>query len=102
MKIYTDLDTLTEAWNILDELELSGLLDGSAIKIEVAKLLNGLLRQGKLKAFLSIITKSEVTNIEGKEASRVIMVFFVSLGNEWGALPGMLISMSPKATSESQ
>jgi len=104
IKVYTNLDVVTEAWNILDEIGLAAMLDGGEIKIEVRALLNKLLKGGQLKEFLAVITKDNATDwgaLSGNEIIEVIGRFFSVMGSDWSALPGLVSSVKQVKAAES-
>ena len=51
-----DLDKLANVWNILNEMNLAGVLDGKIVEIEFETLLNHILRDGKANELCQAIT----------------------------------------------
>lgn len=93
--VNTTLDTLAEAYIILAELGLAGMLDGSGIEIQPRELLDALFGQKKLALFLGIITGEEpakMGNLRPSEALELISSFFVDMSAELRSLPGLIIS----------
>lgn len=101
LQTHSDLDTLSAAWTLLDEIGLSGLLVAKEMKIEADVLFKQLFVAQKLKAFVGIITNTPVIDLpklEGPEVVSLITDFFVRIGNDWGQLPGLVGAlMAPKS-----
>ena len=96
-KTTTTLDTLAEAYIILSELGLSGMLDGSRIEIKPKDLLSSLLGQKKLALFLGIITGEEpakMGSLRPSEALELISSFFVDMSAELRSLPGITATIT--------
>ena len=91
------LDTLSEAYIILSDLGLAGLLDGNTFEIQPKELLNALLRDRKLHCFLAIIsgeTDATVGLWSPSECLEAITSFFVDMSNELRALPGLITAIT--------
>jgi len=97
IKIKTDLDTLSEAWNILDELGLSAaLIPGNPVETNGLKLAGELLGQKKLHAFVACISGigiDEAGKLNLSEASGLITDFFVSMASDLASLAGIWSSL---------
>ena len=95
--VKTTLDTLSEAYIVLAELGLAGMLDGTGIDIKPRELLDALFGQKKLALFLGIITGEEpakMGNLRPSEALELISSFFVDMSAELRSLPGLIISIT--------
>ena len=93
------LDTLSEAYIILADLGLAGLLDGNTFEIQPHDLLNALLRERKLHRFLAIIsgeTEATVGAWSPSECLEAITSFFVDMSNELRSLPGLITAITPQ------
>ena len=91
MTVYTTLDTLSAAWEILADLGIAGLLTGKEVTFEAESLLNGLLRERKLQEFLACITHSDAAAcgaLTSSEAVETIKVFFGSIAGDLKGLAG--------------
>ena len=91
------LDTLSEAYIVLTDLGLAGLLDGNTFEIQPNELLNALLRERKLHCFLAIIsgeTEAAVGAWSPSECLEAITSFFVDMSNELRSLPGMITAIT--------
>lgn len=104
MQTQTDLDTISKAWTLLDEIGLAGLLTGAALTLNATDLFGHLLTKQKLKEFISIITNTPVDQLPkltGPDVIQVLTDFFTSIAREWSALSGLLnvtaLSQSPNA-----
>jgi hypothetical protein len=92
MKVYTDLIILKKVWKLLKEIGLQGLLDGDKIDVDISKVLDWLLVQGKLDQFCKLVTKSE-EDFENKDLSEVVKVvadFFENIGEAFQQLPSVV------------
>lgn len=100
MKTFTDLDTLSKAWTLLNEIGLAGLITGKALKVDPEELLGQLFAHRKLMEFMAIITHStpeEVGTLDLPEVINNLSGFFTSMSADLQALPGLLsVQMSPK------
>ena len=97
--VKTTLDTLSEAYIVLAELGLAGMLDGTGIEIRPRELLDALFGQKKLALFLGIITGEEpakMGNLRPSEALELISAFFLDMSNELRSLPGMITAITPQ------
>lgn len=93
------LDTLSEAYIILADLGLAGLLDGNTFEIQPQDLLNALLRERQLHGFLAIIsgeTDATVGSWSPSECLEAITSFFVDMSNELRSLPGLITAITPQ------
>ena len=100
MKIYTTLDTLSEAWTILDELGLAGMLTGQAVELQAENLLRALLVGKKLQSFLAAITHEDpdaVGKLTTAEAAELITNFFASMAGDLSALAGLKMEARTEA-----
>ncbi len=89
LTVYTDLDTVSEAYTLLDELGLSGLLLSKPLAVDAEDLLRKLLCFGQMKRFLSIITgvqAESLPKLSGKETGELLSSFFVALVSDWMSL----------------
>lgn len=100
MKTHTDLDTLSNAWTLLNEIGLAGLITGKAMKVDPDELLGQLFVQRKLVEFIAILTHEEhvtVAKLDLQEVIPILADFFTSMSADLQALPGLLsVQMSPK------
>lgn len=93
------LNTLSDAYIVLDDLGLAGLLTGGSIEVQVDELLRALFREKKLQLFISILsgkTEEECGNMGLSEATKEITSFFVASSAELRSLPGLV--MAPLTT----
>lgn len=100
MKVYTTLDTLSEAWMILEELGLGGLLTGKTAAFEAEALLGKLLGERKLQEFIGCITHKdpdELGELEMEEALGILNAFFGGIGSAFQALPTLAQTVNAKA-----
>ena len=87
--INTTLDTLSEAYIILDDLGLTSFLTGGTIEIEPGTLVRELLRKKKLNAFIMTFTDLDAKAVGAlsiAEAIDLITRFFVSTASELSLL----------------
>jgi len=104
--IRTDLDTLSEAWNILDELGLSAaLIPGNPVNTDVMALVGKLLKDKKLHQFVTVIsgiTIEEAGKLSLADAAEIIIAFFTSMASELASLAGIwnVVKNQPSAESE--
>lgn len=99
MKVYTTLDTLSEAWMILNELGLGALLTGKAAAFEPENLLGRLLGERKLQEFIGCITHKdpdEVGELGAEDALEILNAFFGDIGSAFHALPTLAEAVSAK------
>jgi hypothetical protein len=92
MKTYTNLDTLSEAWPILSELGIAGMITGDTAAFEIGTLLDKLLAQKKLQEFLCVITHEEpsaIGELGMKESLSLLTDFFVNVRNDFDGLAGL-------------
>lgn len=106
MTIKTDLDTLSEAWNILDELGLSAaLIPGNPVNANALELAGKLLKEKKLHQFVAVIGAGSI-EAAGKlslaDAVEIIMAFFTSMASELASLAGIWNAMKTAPSSESE
>lgn len=97
MTIKTTLDTLSEAYILLDELGISSYLTTGTITIEPKTLVHQLLAQKKAISFLCIITDLTPTEAGALSLSEVIDTvtrFFLAIGSELSMLPGISLNQS--------
>lgn len=104
--IRTDLDTLSEAWNILDELGLSAaLIPGNPVNTDVMVLAGKLLKDKKLHQFVAVIsgiTIEEAGKLSLADAVEIIMAFFTSMASELASLAAIWTAMKTASSSESE
>lgn len=87
MKVYTTTPVLKKAWVLLNELNLSSLLNLNRKRIltfQYGELLNSLITDEKLDEFCSIITQEEQSKffeMEFPEKKELISDFFSVLGD---------------------
>lgn len=101
LTVYTDLDTVSDAYTILDELGLSGLIVSKKLDIDLENLLRDILAGQNLKRFISIITNTpfhELPKLTGKDCTELITSFFVGLVSDWMSLAGL--ALQAQATPE--
>jgi len=86
--VKTNLNTLKVVWGIFKDLEIEGLLTGEAVDLSLAKLIDGLLTQGKINEFCQTITgeKTDFEELEIKEVIELISLFFLSTKEQFGEL----------------
>jgi len=97
MNVKTTLDTLSEAYIILDDCGLAGLLDGGTMEISPNNVLRALLREKKLQAFLAVIagiTEAEAGALSPAGALELITSFFVDMSAELRSLPGLIAQIT--------
>ncbi len=85
------LNTLSDAYIVLDDLGLSGFLDGWEMEINVNELARALLRERKLQLFISIVSgKSEddCGDLTIDEAIKEILSFFETMRAQLLSLQG--------------
>jgi hypothetical protein len=73
MKVYTNIKTLKKAWGILKDLDLQNLLSGEKVKVDVGRVTDLLLEEGKINEFCQTVTKTE-EDFEEKDLSEVCEV----------------------------
>lgn len=99
MQVFTTLDTLSEAWGLLQELKLGGLLTGKTAAFEAEELLGMLLKERKLQEFLGIITHQDAAalgNLGLEEALGLLNDFFGGIGGALKALPMLQMELNAK------
>lgn len=92
------LNTLSDAYIVLDELGLAPLLEGGKLEISVPALLSALLKERKLQRFLSIITgkpEAECGDLTPSQALEALTGFFTNFIEEMSSLPGFLAEILP-------
>jgi len=106
MNIKTDLDTLSEAWCILDELGLSAaLIPGNPVKADALTLAGKLLKEKKLHAFVAVVSGQDMVaagKLELKAAVEIITAFFTSMASELVSLAGIWNSTGLSSQSQSE
>lgn len=94
MNIRTDLDTLSEAWVILDGLGLSAMLiPGNPVDVKGMELAGKLLKEKKLHAFVACIgglDEEGAGKLKLAEAVELITAFFTAMASELVSLAGIL------------
>lgn len=104
-EIKTDLDTVSEAWSLLRELGLDGLLLKKAAKVDPQELMTQLMVQGKLKRFISIVTGVSEADLKGLALAVVVQVitdFFTSLASDLQGLAGFLTPSLESGNAQSE
>lgn len=103
--INTSIDTLSEAWNILDELGLSAaLIPGNPVNTDVMVLAGKLLGEKKLHQFVAVIsgiTIEEAGKLSLADAAEIIMAFFTSMASELASLAGIWNTVKSQPSAES-
>jgi len=89
MRVYTNLDTMSEAWAILESLGLDKLLLGQAVSFDATVLLNALLKERKLQEFLGVITHEDETVTGAMELDEVVEKISDFFGGITGGLKGL-------------
>lgn len=93
MKTLTTLDTISEAYSLIDELGLGDVLLGKSVELQPTELLRQLLAKKKLQEFISIITGMDMEaagKLSIEEAAKAIGDFFMSMGDALRGLPMLL------------
>ncbi len=102
MKTLTTLDTISEAYSLIDELGLGDVLLGKSVELQPTELLRQLLAKKKLQEFISIITGMEIEaagKLSIEEAAKAIGDFFMSMGDALRGLPMLLtLNQNPAPT----
>ena len=77
-KISTTPNTLKQVWNTLDELELSGLLEGVDVKVDKIVVFRKLLKEDKLNEFCRVVTGADddFMSVDNEEVLDIIASFF--------------------------
>lgn len=99
MQVFTTLDTLSEAWALLEELKLGGILTGKTAAFEAEELLGLLLKGRKLQEFLAVITHADpqdLGDIELEQALGLLNDFFAGIGGALKALPILQMELGAK------
>ncbi len=100
------LNTLSDAYTILDDLGLAGLLTGKELEVQVDELLRALLYEKKLQLFISVLsgkTEEECGKMELSEAAQEITSFFVLSSAELRSLPGLILApQQPKSPAKTE
>jgi hypothetical protein len=105
MKIFTTLDTIAEAWEILDEVGLSKLLVGKTVEFEIESLLKALLIERKLHKFLQTITQEPeeiIGKLEISEALGLVTDFFAGITGGFKELPGLKLELGVKNQAKTE
>lgn len=91
-QIKTNLDTLSAAWELLDEIGVSDLLSGGGLSINPGELMRKLLSGKKLQKFIEIVTGGTIENpgeLGLDDAVEIITAFFGGMGGALRGLPGI-------------
>lgn len=99
MQVYTTLDTLSEAWILLEDMGLGGLLTGKTVAFEAEELIGKLLRERKLQEFLAVVTHkdpAELGSLGLEEALGLLNDFFTNIGGALKALPMLQAELNAK------
>jgi hypothetical protein len=98
--IKIELDTLSLAWDILDELGLSSLLiPGNPVEIKPLELARKLLGGRKLQEFVAAITgqgMEEAKAVPLSQAATMITDFFTVMASELAPLAGIVSKVQPQ------
>ena len=89
------LDTLSEAYILLDELGISSYITEGSISVEPRELVCKLLAQKKAAAFISIIsdlTAEQAGALSLSEVIDLVTRFFIAIGSELSMLPGISLN----------
>lgn len=95
MNVKTTLDTLSEAYILLDSLGISSYLTEGSISIEPKEMVHKLLGQKQAQAFLCVITDltpEQAGQLSLSEVIDTVTRFFVAIGSELSTLPGISLS----------
>jgi hypothetical protein len=100
MKVYTTLDTMSDAWIILDDLGLGDMLVGKTVAFEGKVLLNALLRERKLHEFLACITHEDPAAMGGldlAQSAELLTAFFVNMADALKGWPALRAEIGAQA-----
>jgi hypothetical protein len=92
MQVKTTLNALSEAYTILDELGLAGMITGNTVEIKPMELAAALFRAKMAQEFICAVTDLDIAaagELSLADAIEVVTRFFGSIGNELCALPGI-------------
>lgn len=92
-KVKTDIDTLSKAWELMEEIGISGMLLGKAIKVDPQELFGALFSHRKLIAFIEIVTglpTEQIKVLKGPEVVSIIADFFTLTISEWSSLTSIM------------
>lgn len=79
MVVYTTPSVMAKVWQLLKDMELTGILTGESLQLSADKLISALFEERKLVQFLQIITKSDADfELELSEIGDIIRDFFVN------------------------
>jgi hypothetical protein len=95
MRVYTSPNVAKEAYRVLNDVGLGGLLSG-AVQLNLEKTISALLEDGKLNDFCQIITKTEVDfgEMEMEDIAEVVSDFFSKLSSALRkVLPGAALQV---------
>lgn len=104
MKVMTNLDVISEAWSLLDELGLAGLLLGKTTSFDAHELVGKLLGERELQRFLGIVTgadPAEIGKLDMGKAAELVRDFFMSMAGGFSALPGLAVT-NPAAPAKAK
>lgn len=91
-KIVTTIDAVGDAYCILDELGLVGLLTGKPTKIQAAELINALFKERKLVKMITTISNLSAADagaLDIEDAVQLVTDFFVSMSAKLRSLADM-------------
>ena len=82
MKIYADIDTLAEVWNLFEEIGAEGLLIGKKLTGDLSEIVGFFVGKKKLAELCQIITHSDEDfgKKDLTEVAETINDFFVQTG----------------------
>jgi len=104
MKIRTDLDTLSEAWIILEDLNLTSvLIPGNKTETDALELARKLLKEKKLHMFVATVTGSsieETGKLSLAEAVEYISDFFTTMASELVSLADIWTVLKEESPSQ--
>jgi len=103
MNVKTDIDTLSEAWILLDDMGLSGMLVNKPVQIDTKELLQNLLRKKRIQEFVMLVTgisREEAGKLELPQVNEVITGFFIGIGTGLASLSGLGLLVAQTAKPE--
>ena len=96
MKIKTDVNTLCKVWDLLDELGITGMMEGKSFEYSPYKIFKQLLGDRKLNEFIEIISDANPDELTVSEAVETINNFFTNMAGELRDLQKLGIQLKPK------
>ena len=102
--VKTNVKALKTVWNVLKEMDINGLLDGTTVTLNPSTIINKLLSDGKLNEVCRAITGKD-DDFEELELQEVVMLFvnfFASIGKSLKELtPLITAQVNPQNQPES-